>query len=229
MKDNMSITKDNLHNRLSSFKMHNASQIIHKLTHYQIKRMNILRFSSLAIISSIFMLTSCGEKRNPSAEFSRNMYDPIAYNPDQPNENFPDGKTAQLPPHGTIPIGFGGRFKYENTPEGYELAGTQLTNPLVVNQSNLSEGKSLYLSMCSHCHGEQGNGDGAIIAAGKFPAPPSYSKGNSSRGGMMKDLSDGKIYHTIFYGLNLMGSHASQLSPAERWKVVMYVRQLQKL
>ena len=44
----------------------------------------------------------------------------------------------------------------------------------------------------------------------------------------MKDLSDGKIYHTIYYGVGLMGSHASQLSPDERWKVVMYVRELQK-
>jgi hypothetical protein len=26
----------------------------------------------------------------------------------------------------------------------------------------------------------------------------------------------------------LMGSHASQLSPDERWKVVMYVHELQK-
>ncbi|RZL99726.1 MAG: cytochrome c, partial [Pedobacter sp.] len=57
---------------------------------------------------------------------------------------------------------------------------------------------------------------------------PSYSTGNSSRGGAMKDLTDGQIYHTIQYGLNLMGSYASQLSPEERWKVVMYVHELQK-
>jgi hypothetical protein len=28
--------------------------------------------------------------------------------------------------------------------------------------------------------------------------------------------------------LNTMGSHASQLNPEERWKVVMYVQELQK-
>ena len=44
----------------------------------------------------------------------------------------------------------------------------------------------------------------------------------------MKDLNDGKIYHTITYGLNLMGPHASQLLPEERWKVVMWVHELQK-
>jgi hypothetical protein len=44
---------------------------------------------------------------------------------------------------------------------------------------------------------------------------------------LMKDLTDGKIYHTITYGLNMMGSHASQLNPYERWKIVMYVHELQ--
>jgi hypothetical protein len=45
----------------------------------------------------------------------------------------------------------------------------------------------------------------------------------------MKDLTDGKIFHTITYGVNLMGSHAAQISPAERWKIVLYVHELQKL
>ena len=45
----------------------------------------------------------------------------------------------------------------------------------------------------------------------------------------MKDLTDGKIYHTITHGVNLMGPHKSQLSPEQRWKIVMYVHELQKL
>jgi hypothetical protein len=44
----------------------------------------------------------------------------------------------------------------------------------------------------------------------------------------MRDLTDGKIYHTITYGINLMGSHASQVNPTERWKIVMYVHELAK-
>ena len=62
-----------------------------------------------------------------------------------------------------------------------------------------------------------------------FPPPPSYSTGTSSRGGAMKDLTDGKIYHTITYGINLMGAHASQISPEERWKIVLYVHELQNV
>lgn len=174
------------------------------------------------------LISACGDgtTRSTGWEFARNMYDPIGYNPDQPNPNFQNGITAQVPPAETTPIGFE-RFDYPSTIEGYEAAGANEHNPLISNVQTLEQGAILYNRYCSTCHGESGHGDGSIVKLEKFPPPPSYATGNSSRGGAMKDLTDGKIYHTIYYGLNSMGSHASQLSPEDRWKVVMHVRELQ--
>lgn len=170
------------------------------------------------------------------------MYDPIGYNPDQPNSNFANGQTAQTPPTGTVPVGFA-RFEYANTLEDYERAGRELSNPLEMNDATLAKGEALFNTYCSVCHGKEGKGDGPITqdrtlttANGSrqlenFPPPPNLQQSggiNSSRGGLMSQLTDGKIYHTITYGVGLMGSHASQLSPEERWAVVAYVRELQK-
>ena len=187
---------------------------------------SILSSAFVALMTGAIFLSSCHDKRDRSVEFAPNMYRSLAFDPDQKNPNFADGKSAQLPPEGTTPIGFT-RFEYPNTPEGYAAAGAEAVNPLPVTAKNLEDGKHLYIVMCGPCHGD-GSGNGHIVELGKYPAPPSYATGNSSRGGAMKDLTDGKIYHTIQYGLNLMGSYASQLSPEERWKVVMYVRQLQQ-
>ncbi|MBK0383339.1 cytochrome c [Pedobacter sp. SD-b] len=190
-------------------------------------RTNILGLAFVAVVvATIF--SSCHDKRSRGLEYAPNMYYPIAYNPDQKNPIFANGISAQVPPPGTTPVGFTRFDEFPNTPEGYAAASTGITSPLTVTKKNLLEGKQLYLAFCSPCHGEKGMGNGHIVELGKFPAPPSYSTGNSSRGGAMKDLTDGKIYHTIQYGLNLMGSYASQLSPEERWKVIMYVHQLQK-
>ncbi len=193
--------------------------------------MNKLRILSAAVlaVAAASVVSSCGDKKSPGLEFARNMYDPIAYNPDQPNKNFANGQTAQLPPAGTMPVGYDPVDEYPNTNEGYEAASEHLKNPLLRNQENLAQGRILFQNMCSHCHGTEGKGDGQIIKLEKFPPPPSYSTGNSSRGGLMKDLTDGKIFHTITYGLNLMGPHRTQLNPTERWKIVMYVHELQKL
>jgi mono/diheme cytochrome c family protein len=189
------------------------------------KKIAIIVFVMIAVSA---IITSCKDKRSRGLEYAPNMYEPIAYNPDQKNPNFADGKTSQNPPKGTNPIGFA-RFNFDETRQGYDAASASAINPLVKNKKNLVEGQQLYIAMCSPCHGEKGAGNGHIVELGKFPAPPSYANGISSRGGAMKDLTDGKIYHTIQYGINLMGSYASQLSPQERWKVVMYVHELQTI
>jgi hypothetical protein len=61
-----------------------------------------------------------------------------------------------------------------------------------------------------------------LVESGKYTTTPtSYVKlfGENK-------LTDGHVYFVITYGRNMMGSHASQLSPEERWKVVTYVERL---
>jgi len=191
--------------------------------------MNKFKVLGLAVITiaASIVVTSCKDKRSTGWEYAPNMYEHIAFDPDQKNPNFKDGKTAQVPPAGTTPVGFV-RFDYPNTKDGYELAGAEVKNLLAQTKDNMADGQILFEHFCSPCHGVKGMGDGLVTQHG-FPPPPSYSTGQSSRGGAMKDLSDGKIYHTITYGVNAMGSYASQLNPDERWKVIMYVHHLQTL
>ena len=187
-------------------------------------KIKLLGATAIAIATTA-VVTSCRDKRSTGWEYAPNMYEHIAYDPDQKNPNFKDGKTAQLPPAGTTPVGFV-RFDYPNTREGYEQAGAEVKSPLT--PADTAGAQILFVHFCSPCHGVEGQGDGEVTKHG-YPPPPSYSKGQSSRGGNMKDLTDGKIYHTITYGVNAMGSYASQLSPQERWKVIMYVHHLQTL
>ena len=185
--------------------------------------------ASFVVLAIAATLSACNDNKSTGLEYARNMHDPIAYNPDQPNKNFANGQTAQTPPPNTDPIGFV-KYEYANTKEGYEAAGLNLKNPLPHSPQNLLSGKHYFTVFCSPCHGEQGDGKGHLVQIEKFTGVPAYhGDAASSRGGLMKDLSEGKIYHTIMYGLNNMGSHASQLTPDQRWKVVMYVQQLQQI
>ncbi len=191
-------------------------------------------YAAFIMIACVAMLSACRDKKSTGLEYARNMYDPIGYNQDQPTDTakIPSfkGQTAQTPPPNTNPTGFV-RYEYANTKEGYE-ASAALVNPLPLTEKNLVEGKHFFTVFCAPCHGDKGDGQGHIVKLDKgISGVPAYhgAEAVSSRGGAMATMPAGKIYHTIVYGLNAMGSHASQLTPTERWKVVMYVQQLQKI
>jgi len=185
-------------------------------------------FSGLAIVGSM-LYSSCGtqDPAKPGLEFMPDMYRSPAYKSYAPSAFFADSTSARTPVAGTIPRNYV-FFNYPSTNEGYIAAGNDLKNPYPETIQTLAQGEKLYNNFCVHCHGPQGNADGSLIATGKFPPPPSYVTGVSSRGGNMRDLSDGKIFHTITYGINMMGPHAMLLDVEERWKVTMYVRKLMR-
>ncbi|HKR06812.1 MAG TPA: cytochrome c [Bacteroidia bacterium] len=181
-------------------------------------------------LGMIAMLCSCSnDPLKPGLEFMPDMYRSSAYGTYEASKIFADSVSALKPVAGTIPRGYDTYFPYANDTTGYETAGRALKNPLEMSAENIAEGKRLYNIFCINCHGEKGDGNGTLrIKGDKFPGVPNYATAKSSRGGDMKNMPDGKIFHTITYGLNLMGSHASQINPTERWKIVMYVHELQK-
>jgi mono/diheme cytochrome c family protein len=111
-------------------------------------------------------------------------------------------------------------YALRNTPDDYERSASDIKSPLISNKVNIEKGAELYQKMCAHCHGKEGKGDGKISASGKIVAPDYPGK--------LKDLPEGKMYHSITYGKGLMGSHASQLTKLERWQVIEFVKCLQK-
>ncbi len=48
------------------------------------------------------------------------------------------------------------------------------------------------------------------------------------QGDAYKNITEGHIFHVITYGKGLMGAHGSQVSEEDRWKIAMYVKELQK-
>jgi hypothetical protein len=58
-----------------------------------------------------------------------------------------------------------------------------------------------------HCHGEKGDGNGTMIQSGAYGdlgVVPAYKS--------LDTLSEGKIFHSIYYGKGYMGAHGSLLN-----------------
>jgi len=171
--------------------------------------------------------TSCRRDKTQTAlEYMPNMYRGPAFEAYTSNPNFEDGLSARKPVNGTIARGYI-PYDYSNSQQGYDSALAYLKTPWDLRSFTseekellMQDAKELYTIFCSHCHGEKGDGNGILVEREKILGVPSYSSEK------LPNITEGSIYHVIMYGKNIMGSHASQLSHDERWKIVQYVLQL---
>lgn len=173
------------------------------------------------------------DPKSTGTEYMPDMYRSVAYETYSENAMYADSMSSRLPVSGTVARGNAVftaedrlmsddfmKANYPGTPEGYEAAGMNLKNPLARTDESMAEGKRLYGNYCLMCHGSTGQGDGPVVQ-NNGPKPPAY---NSEQ---LKTLSEGKMFHSIHYGKNMMGSHASLLTASQRWMIIQYVQTLQ--
>lgn len=172
----------------------------------------------LTVVLASTTLVSCFDSSKPNYQFMDEMYRSQSYDTYGEYNIFPNQQQAMLPAEGTIPRGWM-PYEYEDSPDGLARARQELKNPLPVTEANLASGKHMYTINCAVCHGDKGDGQGILPQREKFLGVPSFDDQG-------RVLTSGSIYHVIMYGMNAMGSYASQTSEQERWQIVMYVENL---
>ncbi len=174
-------------------------------------------YNIAAAIGGLLLATSCSED-SPGLVFMPDMYRGPAIEPYQPIGEG-DNISALQPVDGTLPRGFMSYKAFAPDQAGYDAAKENLKMPanFPKDEVTLEEAAKLYGIFCAQCHGEKGDGKGILVEREKFLGVPSYAD---------RDINAGTIFHVVTYGKGVMGSHASQLTPKERWMVTDHVLKL---
>jgi len=132
----------------------------------------------------------------------------------------------------SVPVNSNVPYYYEDTEEERTRAIAEIIdNPFPISENGLARGKELYDVFCGICHGENGDGLGYLvrdadaaknIPAGVYPAAPASFLLDEH-----VNASNGRYYHAIMYGKNVMGAYKDKISYEERWQVIHYIRALQ--
>ena len=150
---------------------------------------------------------------------------------------FADGRTDRPKVAGTVPFVTAKQAEFDHLApdhrfreDSYLVSGMLADGetfgdgiPVDLTNVNMLRGQELYSIFCSVCHGETGNGNG-VIAHERY----GYGTIISILQSRIIDQPDGEIYNTIVWGKNTMGAYGAKLRVEDRWKVVMYVRALQR-
>lgn len=122
--------------------------------------------------------------------------------------------------------------------------------PFEITQSDLKRGQERFTIYCAVCHGPLGNGQGKIWERGYLTptsfhtemvgeheirtehprdVPLGFSR-NYSLWGIkipLRDVPVGYIFEVVTKGFAGMPSYSAQIPPADRWRIIAYVRALQ--
>jgi len=97
-------------------------------------------------------------------------------------------------------------------------AEEQLTNPVAASKEVLDQGRGLFDTYCTVCHGADGRSLGPV---GKY-----FNKVADLSSPQIQEYTDGLIYSVIREGGFNMPGYAETVSAQERWALVHFVRSL---
>jgi mono/diheme cytochrome c family protein len=105
--------------------------------------------------------------------------------------------------------------------------------PIPIDRAALERGRERFNIYCSVCHDALGTGNGKVVERGYLPPPNyhlDYSRGFERRGQkvLLREAPIGYFYEVITRGFGGMPDYASQVPPIDRWKIIAYIRVLQR-
>lgn len=170
-------------------------------------------------------INSCGKaRRNTGRAYMPDMTYSVAYETYAPTEERLGKYGAYYnhrPVDGTIARGDMFPYTLKNDSAGYAQSAA-VKSPLAPGSVDMKEAERLFLVNCGICHGPKLDGNGPLYKGGDGPfiAKPATLVGDAK----YEAMAEGTMFHSVTYGLNAMGSYASQLNTKQRWMVIAYIK-----
>lgn len=177
---------------------------------------------AFVVIAAVSVLGFRGTKTtNRPLEIFSDMDHMPKYQPQAESAFFADGRTDRLPVDGTVARGTFEADAYKASGKEGDAFGSGF--PIEVNEAAMKRGEQRFNIYCTPCHGAAGDGQGRTAAFGMLAIANLTTS-------PFTDMPEGELYSYLTNGSRngRMYGYKEKLSVEDRWKVVLYVRALQR-
>lgn len=141
---------------------------------------------------------------------------------------YADKSANRLPPPGTVAQGELNADEHFLTGKTNGKFENGFPASLKIDEAALKQGKKMYGIYCTACHGYAGNGDGMVHQRALDLQEATWVPPTNLASETTVKLTDGQLFDAITNGIRNMQPYNGQIVPEDRWKIVLYLRALQK-
>ena len=165
---------------------------------------------TMACLAALSVLSLAGCRQD--------MHNQPKFYPQRGTEFYADGRSVRPQVQNSVARGQLDASSYLMT--GFDKGKEGDGMPMPVDIALLERGQERYNIYCTACHSRVGNGGGIVVERGYRPAGNFHTD-------RLRAMPLGHFYNVISNGYGSMPDYSAQLTVADRWAVVAYIRALQ--
>jgi mono/diheme cytochrome c family protein len=150
------------------------------------------------------------------------------YKAQRENPTFSDGRAQREPLAGTVPVGHLNEDDHFHRGRAHGTWARTFPAQVEASDATMARGKERFGIYCTPCHGLGGLGDGMIHKRAEGLAQGGWIPPSNITQDYLRNMPVGELYSSIANGIRTVPAYGAQISPADRWAIVMYMRALQR-
>jgi mono/diheme cytochrome c family protein len=178
---------------------------------------------------AFFAMAREAKSRSPRIHAIGDMDWQPKYKAQRQNTFFPDERAARLPVPGTVAVGAldldDHFYRGKNAAGGWART---FPEQVAIDDATMKRGEERYGIYCVPCHGATGDGDGMVAKRADLLAEGTWVPPTNFKQDHLRQQPIGQLFNTITHGIRNMPPYGHQITPADRWAILLYVRALQR-
>jgi mono/diheme cytochrome c family protein len=163
----------------------------------------------------------------PRIHLIQDMDSQPKYKAQRENTIFADGRATRDALPGTVAVGHLNEDDHLFRGRTGDAWARTFPAQIDLSEVTMERGKQRYGIFCAPCHGQGGNGDGMVHqradALGGSWVPPTNVNQD-----YLRNMPVGELFNSITNGVRNMPAYGPQITPEDRWAIILYVRALQR-